>query len=49
MYPSDDALIGLALLVTALEASTQPSEPIRQQQSKAVDTAATVAAALDHI
>lgn len=39
MYPSDDALIDPAPLVTALEASTQPSEPITQQQSKAGDTA----------
>lgn len=38
MYPSDDALIGPALLVTALEAGIQPSEPITQQQSKTVDT-----------
>lgn len=44
MYPWDDALIGPALLVTALEVSTQLSEPIRQQQSKAVDTAATAEA-----
>lgn len=43
MYPSDDALIGPAPCVTALEASIQPSEPIREQQSKAVDTAATAA------
>lgn len=48
MYPLDDALISPAPHVTALEASSQPSEPIRQQQSKAVDTAATLAA-LDHI
>lgn len=48
MYPSDDALIGPAPLVTALEASTQPSEPIRQQQSEAVDAAATVTA-MNHI
>ncbi len=48
MYPLDDALIGLAYLVKALEACTQPSEPIRQQQSTVFDTAAT-AAALDHL
>lgn len=48
MYPLDDALIGPASLVTALEAGAQPSEPIRQQQWKAVDTTTTVAA-LDRI
>lgn len=48
MYPSDDALIIAAPLVTALEASTQPSEPIRQRQSTAVCTAASVTAT-EHI
>lgn len=48
MYPLDDALIGPASLVTALEAGTQPSEPIRQRQWKAVDTTTTLAA-LDRI
>lgn len=48
MYPSDEALIGRAYLVKALEVCTQPSEPIKQPKSKVCDTAATVAA-LNHI
>lgn len=48
MYPLENALIGPAPHVTALPASIQPSQPIRQQPSKMVDSAA-IEAVLDQM
>lgn len=48
MFPSENALIGPAPHVTALPASIQPSQPIRQEPSETVNSAAKEAA-LDHI